>query len=381
MTVNWQEIPSDHQDAGQEPNGQGRLLSNAAIGLSSAAREKRRSLSGRVAKMAAIVEETDRTLYGFNQFIVWCDLNDEQKAADKALTAMGVPFSSLYGNQDIDERETLMTQWRDKETSGFVSKPSMYGAGANLQQAWHEIFLGVNYKFYLFIQAIHRVYRFLQNHDVRIDIIYTEAEREIKRDLERKWEQHKELMAKMSEIILKYGLGSNALAEQIGRKMNVERVQEQGEGWVMVNNDCIPETAETMKENSVGLILTSIPLSTQYEYSPSFRDFGHTENNEHFWSQMDYLIPNLLRVLQPGRVAAIHVKDRITPSGMTGRGYQTVYRFSDECGTRFEKHGFGFLGRITIVTDVVRENNQTYRLGWTEQCKDGCGWAMGCPSI
>ena len=26
---------------------------------------------------------------------------------------------------------------------------------------------------------------------------------------------------------------------------------------------------------------------------------------------------------------------------------------------------------ITVVTDVVRENNQTYRLGWTEQCKDG----------
>ena len=45
--------------------------------------------------------------------------------------------------------------------------------------------------------------------------------------------------------------------------------------------------------------------------------------------------------------------------------YQTVYRFSDECGNRFEKHGFGFLGRKTIVTDVVRENNQTYRLGWT----------------
>jgi hypothetical protein len=34
---------------------------------------------------------------------------------------------------------------------------------------------------------------------------------------------------------------------------------------------------------------------------------------------------------------------------------------------------------ITVVTDVVRENNQTYRLGWTECCKDGSKMGVGCP--
>jgi hypothetical protein len=33
----------------------------------------------------------------------------------------------------------------------------------------------------------------------------------------------------------------------------------------------------------------------------------------------------------------------------------------------------------TIVTDVVRENNQTYRLGWTEQCKDATKMGVGMP--
>ena len=37
------------------------------------------------------------------------------------------------------------------------------------------------------------------------------------------------------------------------------------------------------------------------------------------------------------------------------------------------------MGRITVTTDVVRENNQTYRLGWTEQCKDGSKMGVGCP--
>jgi hypothetical protein len=34
---------------------------------------------------------------------------------------------------------------------------------------------------------------------------------------------------------------------------------------------------------------------------------------------------------------------------------------------------------ITVVTDVVRENNQTYRLGWSENAKDGTKMGVGCP--
>jgi hypothetical protein len=94
---------------------------------------------------------------------------------------------------------------------------------------------------------------------------------------------------------------------------------------------------------------------------------------------MDFLIPELLRVTKPGRNAVIHVKDRIVPGGLTGLGFQTVQRFSDECANAFEKHGWAFLARKTITTDVVRENNQTYRLGWSEQCKDGTRMGAGMP--
>jgi len=37
------------------------------------------------------------------------------------------------------------------------------------------------------------------------------------------------------------------------------------------------------------------------------------------------------------------------------------------------------MGMITVITDVVRENNQTYRLGWSEQCKDGTKMGVGSP--
>jgi DNA modification methylase len=136
---------------------------------------------------------------------------------------------------------------------------------------------------------------------------------------------------------------------------------------------------ERMADNSIDLIHTSIPFSNHYEYTPSYNDFGHNEDNARFFEQMDFLTPELLRILKPGRLAAIHVKDRILFGNVTGTGMPTVDPFSDMTTAHYIKHGFQFMGRIVILTDVVRENNQTYRLGWTEQCKDGTKMGIGCP--
>jgi DNA modification methylase len=182
----------------------------------------------------------------------------------------------------------------------------------------------------------------------------------------------------MTDLIKEYGLSHAAMMGKLKRAMGVERVEVAGENHKLVLNDSVIETAN-MEENSVGLIMTSIPFSSQYEYSPNFCDMGHSESNEHFFEQMDFLTPNLFRVLMPGRLACIHVKDRIVPGGMTGLGFQTVYPFHVKCIEHYIKHGFGYMGMKTIVTDVVRENNQTYRLGWTEQCKDGSKMGVGMP--
>jgi len=57
----------------------------------------------------------------------------------------------------------------------------------------------------------------------------------------------------------------------------------------------------------------------------------------------------------------------------------TIEPFHADAIKHFMRHGFQYMGMITVVTDVVRENNQTYRLGWTENCKDGTKMGVGCP--
>lgn len=370
LDVRWHELPGDHSHAGEEAWGQQRLIRQQAIGVVDSAREKRDSLPARIQRLLELRDEAP-----LEHRIIWHDLEAERHAIQRAIPTA----HAVWGSQDLDAREQIVADFADGQIVELAAKPVMLGSGCNLQRhcAW-AIFLGVGFKFNDFIQAIHRIHRFLQTKRVRIDLIYSENEREVRRILERKWEQHKILVQQMASIIREYGMAQASIASALQRSIGVERIEVSGENWRAINNDCVIETRR-MDANSVHLILTSIPFSTQYEYTPSYNDFGHTDSNAHFWQQMDFLVPELLRVLQPGRICCIHVKDRVIPGGLTGLGFQTVYPFHVDAITQFQKHGFAYMGMKTIVTDVVRENNQTYRLGWTEQCKDGTKMGVGMP--
>lgn len=370
LEIHWHEIPADHEDAGFDFRGQGLLLKQQALGVVDAAREKRESLPQRVAKMMEL-----RAIDPDAHRILWHDLEAERQAIERAIPDV----VSVYGAQDDDTKAERIIDFSDGRVRELAGKPVMLGSGCNFQRhcAW-AIFLGIGHKFNDFIQAIHRLHRFLQPRRVRIDLIYTEAERGVRRILEEKWDKHNQTVAKMTEIIREYGLSAAAMQQHLQRALGVERIEVSGDSYRLINNDAVIE-ASAMPDNSLDLIVTSVPFATQYEYSPNYADFGHTDTNDHFFEQMDFLTPELLRALKPGRVAAIHVKDRIVPGGMTGLGFQTVYPFHARCIEHYTRHGFGYMGMITIVTDVVRENNQTYRLGWSEVCKDGSKLSAGLP--
>lgn len=370
LDIRYHEIPVDHSTAGADKDGQIKLIRDAALSLQDEAKEKRESIDTRVAKMKEIVEAHPE-----DHFILWHDLEAERHAIKKALPEA----VEIYGSQDYDIREQRVIEFSEGKIKLLATKKEISGQGCNFQKHCHRaIFLGIDYEFNDFIQAIHRVYRFLQTEQVIIDIIYTESERQILQVLMQKWENHNYMTEKMVEIIKKYGLSNTSIIEKLSRSMGVERVKVEGKYYTAVNNDCVIE-ASHMEENSVGLIHTSIPFGNHYEYSANYNDFGHNEDTEKFFEQMDYLSPQLLRILKPGRVYACHVKDRVLFGNATGTGMPTIEPFHALCIEHYTKHGFQYFGMITVVTDVVRENNQTYRLGWTEQCKDGTKMGVGCP--
>lgn len=357
-------------DISEEKDGQLKMFHDAAQGLSEAAREKRDSIAARMAKAKEIVDAAPE-----DHFIIWHDLEDERKAIKQALPEA----REIYGSQDMDVRERNTIDFSDGKYRLLATKKELSGSGCNFQRHCHRmIFLGIDYEFNDFIQAIHRCHRFLQPHKVIVDIIYMDSEQEILKVLQHKWTQYNHLTQKMAEIIKEYGLGGAQAAAEMGRSIGVDRVEVKGDGWTAIHNDCIEET-KRMADNTVDEIVTSIPFSNHYEYTASYNDFGHNEDTARFFEQMDYLSPELLRILKPGRVFACHVKDRVLFGNATGTGMPTIEPFHALCIEHYMGHGFQYFGMITVVTDVVRENNQTYRLGWTEQCKDGSKMGVGCP--
>ena len=353
-----------------DKDGQVKLMRDAAVSLQDAAKEKRESVAERVEMARQIVDSAPDA-----HFILWHDLEYERETILKEIPGT----VDIYGSMDYDERERRVIDFSEGRTRLFATKKSLSGSGCNFQRHCHRaIFVGIDYEFNDFIQAIHRIYRFLQTEQVIIDVIFTEAEEQIWRVLLEKWENHNKLQENMRRIVMQYGLLGDRQAERMARSIGVSRVEIKGKNWTYVNNDCVDEVRR-IPDSSVGLIHTSIPFSNHYEYTPSYNDFGHNEDTVKFFEQMDYLTPELLRILQPGRVAAIHVKDRVLFGNVTGCGMPTMEPFHAMCINHYMKHGFAYFGMITVVTDVVRENNQTYRLGWTEQCKDGTKMGVGCP--
>jgi hypothetical protein len=286
---------------------------------------------------------------------------------------------SVFGSQTNQEKENLLMAFANGEHQYLLTKPQIAGSGCNFQHHCHiAIYAGIDYKFNDFIQGIHRIQRFKQSKKVIVYVIHTQNERDVLKELKRKWKQHIELQQNMINIVREYGLNDEKIKSEMKRQMFNNRNEIKVGNAVCVNNDTVEETKK-LADNSRDLIVSSIPFGDHYEYSDNYNCFGHNHGNSEFWKQMDFLTPELHRVLRPGRIAAIHVKDRIQYSYQNGTSFTTISDFAAETSMHFQKHGFYLMGKISVTTDVVRENNQTYRLGWSEQCKDASKMGVGLP--
>lgn len=374
LHVHWHRITADHRKAWSQADswGQHQLFLDQAEGLAQSAEIKRDSIDLRVAAAKQIVESEDPAKH----WLLWHDLEDERKKIEKEFPEA----KTVYGSQELDDREALVMGFTRGEYRILATKPSLAGSGCNFQRHCADaVFLGVGYKFNDFIQAIHRIHRFMQTREVHIHIVALDSEDAIVAELQAKWRRHEKLVARMAELLREHRLQST-LTMELTRTLTAggERTEVKGERFRVVRNDCVLELLD-WPDDSVDGIITSIPFGNQYEYSPSFNDFGHNPDNSAFFEQLDHLVPQLLRVLRPGRIACIHVKDRIRFGNVTGDGFPIVDRFSDKTADCFERGGFRTMARITIDTDVVRENNQTYRLGFGENSKDGTKMGAGLP--
>lgn len=378
LRVHWDQVTVDITTGQVEKDGQGTFGVGGAMSSIDAAREKRRTLPERIARAMSLVREHfGRPLPG--QILLWCHLNDEQTALERALDAEGLTYSSIHGSLTDEQIEERLRAWLAGETYALIGKPMMLGRGLNLQQCSTAVFVGITQKFEETVQAVHRIHRFGQTRACDVHLIYAETEAAVRDNLQEKWAENDRLVDTMSEVLREFGLSATAISDALTRAMGVDRDVHTGEAWTIALNDSVVEWRDHVEPESMGFICSSIPFAGKYEYSPNYADFGHSDDNARFWWQMDYLTPSLYRALMPGRIMAIHVKDWQLYGSVTKAGVYTVDTLHAEAIAHYTAHGFDYYGMITVTTDVVRENNQTYRLTYSEMVKDHSKMGVGSP--
>ena len=218
--VIYHELPVDHQDVTPERDGQGRMFREAKHGVVDAAREKRDTLPARIAKAKEIIDGQPG-----EHFILWHDLESERKEIERTIPDV----VSVYGSQRSSDPEALekaVMDFAEGRIPYIAAKPSMFGSGANWQyHCCRAIFCGIGFKFRDFVQALHRILRFLQPREVEIHLIYASSEKLILQTLLEKWARHDTQTDRMAEIIREYGLSQAALSTALSRGMGVERVE------------------------------------------------------------------------------------------------------------------------------------------------------------
>lgn len=157
-------------------------------------RERKKTLEDRCQKVAEIVNASKE------QFVVWCDLNDEANRL-KQLIADCVEVS---GSDTTDKKESAAMDFVEGKYKVLISKPLIYGYGMNFQNCHNVVFCGLSYSYENYYQAVRRFYRFGQESEVNVYRVISESEKNMLNVLNMKAENKNELSSNMVENMRDY---------------------------------------------------------------------------------------------------------------------------------------------------------------------------------
>jgi len=121
--------------------------------------------------------------------------------------------------------------------------------------------------------------------------------------------------------------------------------QASGENWHLMHADSA-EALPDLPSGSIDFSLFSPAFDSLFTYSPSERDLGNCRNREEFYEQLGYTSRQLLRLLKPGRIMAVHSMD--LPTTQTTHGVTGLSDFTGGLIRHYLYEGFIYHGRITI---------------------------------
>ncbi len=166
------------------------LFDMPAHGLSEQRAERRRTVQERCEKVAELVNGSGESA------VSWCNLNDEGD-----LLAELIPDATQVSGTDSDEeKEEAFEAFAKGEIRVLISKAVIAGLGLNWQHCAHQTWFP-SHSFEQLYQGTRRSWRFGQKRPVRIDMITSEGEADVLKNLQRKTAAADSMFAKLVSLM------------------------------------------------------------------------------------------------------------------------------------------------------------------------------------
>lgn len=329
----------------ETPPMEGKLFNTEVKGLLEQKKVKRETLELRVKKAVEIIESQPD-----ENWIIWCELNDESELLAKALNA-----TEIKGSDKPEIKEQRMIAFTKGEIKRLVSKPSICGFGMNWQHCSRMLFIGVSHSFEQTYQAIRRCWRFGQKRDVQVFHIVADLEGSIVQNLQRKEKEFNQMINEVVNEMSEYGLQYTKKETKEYKTNKVEKSN---------FTACLGDSCEVIKEiesNSVDYSIFSPPFASLYTYSDSNRDMGNCSSDDDFYQHFRFLIRELYRVLAPGRLLSFHCMN--LPASKQNDGYIGIKDFRGNLIRDFQEAGFIYHSEVVIWKDPVVAMQRTKSIG------------------
>jgi len=336
------------RDAVADDAGQMALFAMEARTLSDQRQVRKASLQMRVAAAAQLANSNTE------QWLIWCDLNDESKA----LTAAIDGAVEVSGSDSDEHKRQSAIDFQDGNIRVLVSKPSIFGFGLNFQGCHNVAFVGLSHSYEAFYQAIRRCWRFGQQKPVNAHIIYDVAEGRVIDNIRRK-EADSIAMAQNMVTIMKQSTMEQLkkIQRQVAPHITEHKT---GEDWDLYLGDCV-ESIRQIDSDSIHYSIFSPPFASLYTYSNSDRDMGNSRTQQEFFNHFQFLAAELHRVMMPGRLISFHCMN--LPSSKERDGFIGVKDFRGDMLRIFQSAGFVFHSEVCIWKDPVTAMQRTKAIG------------------
>lgn len=164
----------------------GMLLDLPASGFREEREERRRTIAERCERAAALVADTGQPA------VIWCHLNPEGDLLERLIP----DAVQVSGRDSDDEKEAKFLGFAAGQVRVLICKPVIGAWGLNWQHCAHVVTFP-SHSFEQFYQAIRRCWRFGQARPVTVDIVLTEGETAILKNLWRKQQQAERMFAEL----------------------------------------------------------------------------------------------------------------------------------------------------------------------------------------